>query len=378
MSMPNVLGGQYDIYLTTYEMLITMEAFFTENFLWHTITIDEGHRIKNDGAKLVASLARISAPFRLLLTGTPLQNNLNELWSLMHYILPVALKDCKETFEQACVVAEGQLDKTVTRQARALLESMMLRRVKADVEASLRPKIQYVLKVPLSGLQRKMYRLFLDQNSAIEGLASKTQIISMCAQLQKTINHPKTILFDVERRRKAARELVKKAAGAEFFSLPECLQEQSASSKQLEQELGLLQGRALVAASGKVFSKVTEIGTVHRDRRTRALTFERSFLVSGKLQLLDRLLTRVLAQGSRVLVFSQYTLTLDALCEYCAARFGPEGQGYLRLDGQTNRIKRVTNSQKYHLCQEMNVRAFNAPDSLLTPNPKPQTLNPKR
>jgi SNF2 family DNA or RNA helicase len=255
MSMPDVLGGQYDIYLTTYEMLITMEGFFTENFLWHTITIDEGHRIKNDGAKLVASLARISAPFRLLLTGTPLQNNLNELWSLMHYILPVALKDCKETFEQACVVAEGQLDKTVTRQARALLESMMLRRVKADVEASLRPKIQYVLKVPLSGLQRRMYRLFLDQNSAIEGLASKTQIISMCAQLQKTINHPKTILFDVERRRKAARELVKKAAGAEFFSLPECLQEQSASSKQLEQELGLLQGRALVAASGKCSQK---------------------------------------------------------------------------------------------------------------------------
>jgi hypothetical protein len=55
--------------------------------------------------------ARITAPFRLLLTGTPLQNNLNELWSLMYYILPVALKDCKETFEQACIVAEGQLDK---------------------------------------------------------------------------------------------------------------------------------------------------------------------------------------------------------------------------------------------------------------------------
>jgi SWI/SNF-related matrix-associated actin-dependent regulator of chromatin subfamily A member 5 len=125
----------------------------------------------------------------------------------------------------------------------------------------------------------------------------------------------------VERQRKAARDLVKKAAGAEFFTLPECLQEQSAPSKQLEEELGALQGRALVAAS-------------------------------GKLQLLDRLLTRVLGQGSRVLVFSQYTLTLDMLCEYCTARFGPEGQGYLRLDGATNRIKR-----------EMDVRAFNAPDS---------------
>jgi SWI/SNF-related matrix-associated actin-dependent regulator of chromatin subfamily A member 5 len=72
----------------------------------------------------------------------------------------------------------------------------------------------------------------------------------------------------------------------------------------------------------------------------------------GKLQVLDRLLTRVLAKGSRVLVFSQWTLTLDVLCIYCETRFGAEGVGYLRLDGSTNRIKR-----------EMDVRSYNAPGS---------------
>ena len=108
-SMPEVLRGEYDIYLTTYEMIIAEEAFFSETFLFHTITIDEGHRLKNDEAKLGASLARISAPFRLLLTGTPLQNNLNELWSLMQYILPFALAGCKETFDTACCLAEGQV-----------------------------------------------------------------------------------------------------------------------------------------------------------------------------------------------------------------------------------------------------------------------------
>lgn len=140
-----------------------------------------------------ASLARISAPFRLLLTGTPLQNNLNELWSLMQYILPVALAGCKETFDAACCVAEGQLDRKVVSQARALLESLMIRRVKAQVEASLKPKLQYVLKVPLSSLQRKWYRRILDKQA--EGLMDRFKLAAVMSQLQKTINHPKGILL---------------------------------------------------------------------------------------------------------------------------------------------------------------------------------------
>ena len=61
---------------------------------------------------------------------------------------------------------------------------------------------------------------------------------------------------------------------------------------------------------------------------------------SGKLALLDRLIARLRAEGSRILLFSQYTITLDVLSEYCSWRFGAEGRGYMRLDGNTNRIKR--------------------------------------
>ena len=321
LSTPEVLRAEYDIYLTTYEMVIAEESFFTETFLFHTITIDEGHRIKSDSAKLCNSLARISAPFRLLLTGTPLQNNLKELWSLMYYILPAALHDCRETFEQACVLAEGQLDQEVAQQARSLLESLMIRRVKSEVEKTLKPKIQYVLKVPLSALQCKWYRRFMEHDLDASGIVTRQQLIAVQSQLQKMINHPKAILFSLERERKDALSLVKRAEGAEFFKTPECLKEQSEATKLLEAELRALHGRSLVSSS-------------------------------GKLQLLDRLLTRVLAEGSRVLVFTQYTLTLDVLEEYCTARFGPVKQGYLRLDGDTNRIDR-----------EMDVRAFNAPKS---------------
>jgi len=65
----------------------------------------------------------------------------------MQYVLPQALAGCKETFDTACCLAEGQLNKIVVSQARSLLESLMIRRVKSEVEHSLKPKLQYVLKV---------------------------------------------------------------------------------------------------------------------------------------------------------------------------------------------------------------------------------------
>jgi len=120
------------------------------------------------------------------------------------------------------------------------------RRVKSEVETSLKPKIQYVLKVPLSALQRKWYRRFMEKSTDTEGLVTQKQIIAAMSQLQKTINHPKCILVDLENKRKAAQSLVRKAEGAEFFTLPECLREKSDTAKMLEAELAALKGRALV------------------------------------------------------------------------------------------------------------------------------------
>jgi SNF2 family DNA or RNA helicase len=212
LDMPAVTGGEYDVYLTTYETVLSEEAFFTESFLFHTITIDEGHRLKNEQGQLSAALARITVPFRLLLTGTPLQNNLNELWALMHYILPETLDGCKvrilrfifgpavrdvlkfncrwlravqEQFETACNLEGGQLNRGVVTQARSLLESLMVRRVKSEVEKSLKPKLQYVLKVPLGALQRQWYRRFLQKDSETAELVSRSQLIAKMMQMQK-------------------------------------------------------------------------------------------------------------------------------------------------------------------------------------------------
>ena len=213
-----VVQAEYDVYLTTYDTLRAEEAFFTEAFLFHTITIDEGHRLKNEASSLCASLARLPIPFRLLLTGTPLQNNLHERWALLSYILPGTLSS--ESFDGAARVGldGGQMDHSAVAQARLLLESLMLRRVKSQVETSLLPKVEYVLKPPLMPLQRAWYRRLLQTASADDvlegggleggggiggsdgsdgsGLLTVAQLQSRLMQLQKVCNHPKAIATD--------------------------------------------------------------------------------------------------------------------------------------------------------------------------------------
>lgn len=88
ISSDKAANGRVDVYLTTYETILSEEAFFTEDVLWHTLTIDEGHRLKKETSTLCQALGRVQAPFRLLLTGTPLQNNLHELFALLHFLLP--------------------------------------------------------------------------------------------------------------------------------------------------------------------------------------------------------------------------------------------------------------------------------------------------
>ena len=158
LSDKDVVEGIFDVYLTTYDTLRQEEAFFTESFLFHTITIDEGHRLKNEASSLCASLSRLAIPFRLLLTGTPLQNNLHELWALLSYLLPGVLSRAGEVaIEEAVDVEAGEMDRSAVGQARALLESLMIRRVKSEVEGSLLPKLEFVLKPALTTLQREWY-----------------------------------------------------------------------------------------------------------------------------------------------------------------------------------------------------------------------------
>ncbi|KAL7547109.1 hypothetical protein ACHAWF_010421 [Thalassiosira exigua] len=319
MSRDDVVRGEFDVYLTTYDTYLSEEAFFTETFLFNTVIIDEGHRLKNVHCKLCKGLARLSSPFRVLLTGTPLQNNLAELVALLNYILPsVALRE-----DLPISAAENKsLDRRLVSQARTLLEQCMIRRIKAEVESSLLPKIEYVLKPPLTGIQRKWYRSFLEADNdtvAKTGMLTKEQLMRKVLQCGKVANHPKTLVLTYDRERKRYADMVKRAQGSMFIKVDKYDAKRTPEAIAREEELRGLVGEKLVSSC-------------------------------GKLALLDRLLLAKKAEGSRVLIFSQYTLTLDVIEEYVKFRFGAMGSAYLRLDGTTGRIQR-----------EMDMRSFNKP-----------------
>jgi SWI/SNF-related matrix-associated actin-dependent regulator of chromatin subfamily A member 5 len=324
-----VRSGAYDIYLTTFDMVRTEEAFFTESVLFHTVVIDEGHRLKNPACAMNRSLARIICPFRLLLTGTPLQNHLGELCALLNYILPgVFTHDAMSAFESAACSVTGHIDRAAVAQARRVLESLMIRRVKSQVESALLPKQEFVLRAPLTSLQRYYYRALLlkeDADVAARGLMTKTQLIHKMMQLQKICNHPKCLVLSIDRERSKASKLAAASVGSEFSQ-----------------------------ATGDTSADILlfEHETRQRETALRALSGDELIASSGKLQLLDRLLLKLKGAGSRVLLFSQYTLTLDVLEEYARARWGSLGVAFLRLDGNTNRIDR-----------ELDMRMFNTAGS---------------
>lgn len=220
MNQEEVYSGSYDVYLTTYETVIAEEAFFSDSWTWVTVTIDEGHRIKNENAVLRAALNRIRCPFRLLLTGTPLQNNLHELWALLNYLIPDVFAE-SSVFDEAVHIKDDLLNVSTAKQARALLEEqMMIRRVKRDVEKSLLPKLQCKIFVPMSSLQVKWYKKVIEKDYTSISMLSVKQMLHIMSQLRKVVNHPKQIyLKRLEfREREAKRTSSMYYSGCEFTS----------------------------------------------------------------------------------------------------------------------------------------------------------------
>ena len=195
------------MYVTTYDSLNTEEAFFADSFPWASVTIDEGHMIKNCKTTLRKTLNRLRCSFRLLLTGTPLQNNLLELWALLNYILPEVFPESRaDMFEQGADVEQGTLDRSFCSRARDLLEShLMIRRIKLDVEKSLQPKIQVLVSVPMTAVQHKWYSSFLSRDALAVSSLTYSQLQHVISQLRKVVNHPKQLYYKkMEERRMEA------------------------------------------------------------------------------------------------------------------------------------------------------------------------------
>ncbi|KAJ1614895.1 SNF2L-like protein [Cryptosporidium canis] len=242
---------QYNVCLTTFEMAIK-EKWRLQKIDWQYCILDEAHRIKNEKSLLSEVVRLLKSKNRLLITGTPLQNNLKELWSLLNFLMPNIFSssdDFESLFDFSKLDSDDQ-QKCVIKTLHQILRPFMLRRLKIDVERDLPPKRELYVYIGLSKLQKKIYSELLTRNLDVlnSACSNKTQMLNLLMQLRKTCNHP--YLFDG-----------------------------------VEPGPPYVEGFHMVEAS-------------------------------GKMVLLHKLLPKLFSQGSRVLLFSQMTRLLDIIDDY--------------------------------------------------------------
>lgn len=149
--------GKFEVLITTFELCI-IENKALKKFNYEFLVIDEAHRIKNENSRLSEIVRCFNTNYRLLLTGTPLQNNLHELWALLNFLVPDFF-DSADDFDswfsdENCMEQESG----VVEKLHAILKPFLLRRLKSDVEKKLLPKKELKLYVGLTDMQREWYK----------------------------------------------------------------------------------------------------------------------------------------------------------------------------------------------------------------------------
>lgn len=195
------------VVITSYQLVITDASVFRRKH-WEYMILDEAHNIKNFKSQRWQTLLNFNTQHRLLLTGTPLQNNLNELWSLLYFLMPQGLSenasfanltDFQDWFgrpvdkliEEGASVMNEEARNTVAKLHR-ILRPYILRRLKADVEKQMPGKYEHVVDCRLSKRQRYLYDDFMSRSGtrAIMASGNFLSIINCFMQLRKVCNHP--------------------------------------------------------------------------------------------------------------------------------------------------------------------------------------------
>ncbi|CAH8575536.1 unnamed protein product [Schistosoma turkestanicum] len=188
------------VLLTTYSTLVTYRDILTSRN-WSYIILDEGHKIKNPEAEATLAVKHFSTPHRLILSGSPIQNNLRELWSLFDFVCPGRLGPLSEFMQQFSIpITQGGYATASPLQVetayqcactlRDLLKPYLIRRLKADAQIQLPAKSEQVLFCRLTDYQRKLYREYLESQVCKDLLNGKGNIFPSLILLRNLCNHP--------------------------------------------------------------------------------------------------------------------------------------------------------------------------------------------
>jgi SWI/SNF-related matrix-associated actin-dependent regulator of chromatin subfamily A member 5 len=302
----------FDVVVTTYEMIVSpnMKNVLTSKIWWRCVVIDEGHKIKNDETSLSQTVRSMNCQYRLLLTGTPLQNNLHELWAMLNFLDPV-LFDSSDKFDSGFDLSKDLVDRELLSKAHYLLRPFCLRRTKAEVESKLPPKEEIVVNVPLSEMQVFWYkRLILNDADLLERV--EDQVISGGPGTNSPVPSSSP-----------TPEAEEDAAAATAVSDWKRLQSLMMQLRKCCNHPYLFPG------AEPDFDGSTSDDLVQ---------------ASGKLQTLDLLLKKLQERGHRVVIFSQFTSMLDILSDFLRLR----DYKHARLDGSTNRVQRAVDVLQYN------------------------------
>ena len=181
---------KFNVLITSFEVFLQdFDTVFQELPFQHII-IDEAHRLKNKNAKIITILNQLVCRRIFLLTGTPIQNNISELWSLLHFIEPARFNDV-QAFEREFgdLSNVDQLEKL-----KSTLRPYLLRRMKEDVESSIPPLQETIIDIELTNLQKTIYKTVYEKNKGTLQRGLGLQYVSMMnnleIQLRKCCNHP--------------------------------------------------------------------------------------------------------------------------------------------------------------------------------------------
>ncbi|KAK6289543.1 hypothetical protein POUND7_001084 [Theobroma cacao] len=189
--------NSFHVCITTYRLVIQDSKVFKRK-KWKYLILDEAHLIKNWKSQRWQTLLNFNSKRRILLTGTPLQNDLMELWSLMHFLMPHIFQSHQEFKDWFSNPISGMIDgqervnKEVVDRLHNVLRPFILRRLKRDVEKQLPMKHEHVIYCRLSRRQRNLYEDFIASSETQATLASANffGMISVIMQLRKVCNHP--------------------------------------------------------------------------------------------------------------------------------------------------------------------------------------------
>uniref|UniRef100_A0A674BUY4 Proliferation-associated SNF2-like protein n=1 Tax=Salmo trutta TaxID=8032 RepID=A0A674BUY4_SALTR len=342
--------NMFPVVVTSFEIAM-IDRKFLQRFHWKYLIVDEGHRIKNLNCRLVRELKMLPTDNKLLLTGTPLQNNLAELWSLLNFLLPEVFDDLK-SFESwfdidtigsdAKTVVANEREQNILHMLHQILTPFLLRRLKADVTLEVPPKKEIVVYAPLTAKQESFYTAVVNKTIA--------KVLGQVKELSNRL----VLTTDGRPKRRTRRPVdYKETDGDTPYDLEKYLERVQKEAEQspapvvdvqmpLDSQINLKLQNILMLL--KRCCNHPYLIEYPLDPATQQFKIDEQLVqTSGKFLILDRMLPELKKRGHKVLIFSQMTSILDILMDYCYLR----GYQYSRLDGSMAYLDREENMTKF-------------------------------